>query len=63
MTEQEWHDECQANYEKVARSLIDDGYIRSKRTDIYKEQFTIDNKIFVITRRLASPHWWVKELI
>lgn len=63
MTEQEWANECQANYEKVANELIANSYVRSKRNDIYKEQFTIDNKIFVIVRHLASPHWWVKELV
>ncbi len=63
MTEQEWHSECQANYEKVAKSLIDNGYIHSKRSDIYKEQFNKDGWVLVITRSFGSSTWWTKELI
>lgn len=63
MTEQEWHDKCQTNYEKVANKLIDDGYTRNKRRDIYKEQFVKDGQVLVITRSLGSSNWWPKEIV
>lgn len=63
MTDQQWHDECQANYEKVANELIDDGYTRSKRNDIYTEQFNKDGQVLVITRSFGSSNWYVKELM
>jgi hypothetical protein len=62
MTDQKWYDECQTNYEKVASDLVADGYIRSKRSDIYKEQFARDGQVLVITRSLGSSNWWAKEI-
>lgn len=62
MTDQEWANECQANYEKVASELIDDGYTRSKRNDIYKEQFVKDGQVLVIVRSLGSSAWWSTDI-
>lgn len=63
MTEQQWRDECQANYEKVTNELIDDGYTRSKRNDVYKAQFVKDSQVLVLTRSFSSSNWYVKELM
>lgn len=63
MTDHEWANECQANYEKVAGELIDDGYIRSKRSDIYKDQFVRDGQVLVITRSFGSSNWYTKEIV
>ncbi len=62
MTDQEWYDECQNNYEKMAEDLINDGFTRSKRTDIHKEQFTKDDQVLVIVRHFGSSGWHVKEI-
>ncbi len=62
MTDQEWYDKCQGNYEKVVEDLINDGFTRSKRTDIHKEQFTKDDQVLVIVRHPGSSDWQVKEI-
>lgn len=62
MKDRKWHDECQTNYNKVANELIDNGYTRSKRSDVYKEQFAKDDQILVIVHSLGSSAWWSTDI-
>jgi len=60
MTDKQWHDIVKTNYETVAADLAAQGYARSKRSDIYKEQFVKGDETLVIIRDLGSPNWWTQ---
>lgn len=63
MTQTQWLEKLQSNYQRVAHSLISRGYTRQPRSDIYREQFVkIDHPTLVLVRHLCSPNWWGKEV-
>lgn len=62
MTDQEWYNFVKENYEEVAADLVEQGYSRNERADIYKEDFTSNEETLVIVRHLGSANWWTKEV-
>ena len=62
MTDQQWHDLIETNWQEKALSLLAQGYQQIKRSDIYKYHFEKDAEKLVIVRQLGSPRWYTREL-